>query len=204
MAETPRRSLRAEHMLQTREALITSARALFGDQGYAATSIDQVVERAGVTSGALYHHFTTKAALFEAVFEREHEELLAASAGAAARSADPVEQLGMAFDSFLESVLRPDVQRIIVTDGPAVLGPQHYAELDERYAFGAIVHALESATAARTLVVDDVPTLARLLLGALTRGGMLVASSRTPRATRDTVSRTLRRLLDGLRPAPPT
>lgn len=200
MTPEPKRSLRAEQVKQTRDALVAAGRRHFGDRGFAATSVDDLAADAGVTTGALYHHFSTKTELFETVFEELHLELLVASADRAARATGEVEQLAEAFEAFLDAVLEPDVQRIIITDAPAVLGLARYTELDERYAFSAIVAALEGASAGGALRVPDPDTLARLLLGALTRGGMLIASSPTPKRTRDAVSRTLRELLGGLAP----
>jgi AcrR family transcriptional regulator len=192
------RSLRAEQVAQTRAALVLAGRSLFGRAGFAATSVDDLGREAGVTTGALYHHFPTKAALFEAVFELVHAELMAASGQAAQRAAGVVEALAAAFDAFLDKVLEPDVQRIIITDAPAVLGPARFTELDERYAFAAIVAALQAAAESGLLCVDDPPTLARLLLGMLTRGGMLIASAADPVATRDSVAATMRAILAGL------
>jgi AcrR family transcriptional regulator len=193
-----RSSLRSEHVAQTRAALVAAGRLLFGQRGFAATSVEDLARQAGGTTGALYHHFPTKAALFEAVFELVHTELMTASEQAAVRAEGVVEALAAAFEAFLDKVLEPDVQRIIITDAPAVLGPARFTELDERYAFAAIVAALRAAAATGALRADDPETLARLLLGALTRGGMLIASSADPVATRDEVAATLRALLRGL------
>jgi AcrR family transcriptional regulator len=197
-AEEQRSSLRAEHVSQTRAALVAAGRLLFGQNGFAATSVEDLAREAGVTTGALYHHFPTKAALFESVFERIHLELMAASGEAAAGATGPADLLARGFEAFLDKVLEPDVQRIVITDAPAVLGPARFTELDERYAFAAIVAALEAAAKAGALRVDDPQTLATLLLGMLQRGGMLVASSAKPVATRNAVAATLRAILDGL------
>jgi AcrR family transcriptional regulator len=197
-ADDQRLSLRAEHVAQTRAALVAAGRRLFGQAGFAATSVEDLAREAGVTTGALYHHFPTKAALFEAVFELVHGELMTASAAAAARAQGPVDLLALGFEAFLDKVLEPDVQRIVITDAPAVLGPARFTELDERYAFAAIVAALEACASVGALRADDPQTLATLLLGMLTRGGMLVASSPDPVATRDAVAATLRAILDGL------
>jgi AcrR family transcriptional regulator len=191
-------SRRAEQVRQTRTALVEAGRALFGRDGFAATSVDDVARHARVTTGALYHHFPTKMALFETVFEALHGELMESSARAADGAADAVDALARAFEAFLDAVLEPDVQRIIITDAPAVLGLARFTELDERYAFAAIAAALSAATAAGQLQVDDPETMARLLLGALTRGGMLIANSADPRPTRDAVAKAIRGLLGGM------
>jgi AcrR family transcriptional regulator len=200
--DDPRSSLRAEQVAQTRSALVASGRLLFGRAGFAAASVEDLAREAGVTTGALYHHFPTKAALFEAVFGLVHAELMAASGQAALRADGAVESLAAAFEAFLDKVLEPDVQRIIITDAPAVLGAARFTELDERDAFAAIVAALRAAAAAGALRADDPQTLARLLLGALTRGGMLIASSDEPVTTRNAVAATLRSLLSGLATPP--
>ena len=193
-----RPSLRTEQVAQTRAALVDAARRLFGENGFAATSVDDVAQAARLTTGALYHHFPNKTALFESVFEGIHAELMEASVHAAAGASDDLELLARGFEAFLDAVLEPDVQRIIIIDAPAVLGLARFTELDERYAFAAITAALQSAAGSGTLRVDDPETLARLLLGALTRGGMLIANSLQPRETRDAVARSIRALLQGL------
>src|SRR6476620_5718938 len=115
-----RPSLRAEQVAQTRAALVRAGRRLFGENGFKATSVDDLARAARVTTGALYHHFPTKSDLFEAVFEQAHTDLMAASA-AAAHGADGAEELAYGIDAFLDGILQSDVQRIIVIDGPAVL-----------------------------------------------------------------------------------
>jgi AcrR family transcriptional regulator len=197
-------SLRAEQVRQTRAALIGAARRLFGKDGFAATSVEDVAHAARLTTGALYHHFPNKTALFESVFEDVHADLLAASVEAASGAHDELELLSLGFEAFLDAVLQPEVQQIIITDAPAVLGLARFTELDERYAFAAITATLASASASWLLRVEDPDTLARLLLGALTRGGMLIASAPRPRETRDAVAKSIRALLNGLSGAPRT
>src|SRR5215212_5075606 len=175
-AEQPA-SLRAEQVAQTRAALIAAGRRLFGERGFRATSVEDLAREARVTTGALYHHFLTKTALFEAVFVQAHTDLLKASTQAAQGASDGLDELARGFEAFLDGVLQPDVQRILIIDGPAVLGLARYTELDERYAHTAIVHALTSAATAGAITVEDPETATRLLLGALTRGAMLIANS---------------------------
>jgi AcrR family transcriptional regulator len=193
----PRASLRAEQVAQTRAALVAAGRRLFGTAGFAATSVEDIAREARVTTGALYHHFPTKAAVFEAVFEELHADMLEASVQAAAAADGPVALLLAAIGAFLDQVLEPEVQRIIITDAPAVLGLARFIELDERYAYAGFVAALQEATEAGALRVDDPGTLARLLLGALTRAGLLIASSAEPKATRDAVAATMQALISG-------
>jgi AcrR family transcriptional regulator len=191
-------TLRDEQVAQTRAALTEAGRSLFGRQGYAATSVEDLAREARVTTGALYHHFPTKTALFETVFEQVHTELLQSSADAAAQAPDEIAALGVGFEAFLDGMLVPEVQRILVTDAPAVLGLARFTELDERYAFATIAAELRAATEAGRLRVDDPDTLARLLLGALTRGSMLIAGAPDPQQARDAVVQAIRVLLSGL------
>jgi len=190
-------SLRAEQVAQTRAALVTAGRSLFGSRGFAGTSVEDIAREARVTTGALYHHFPTKAAVFEAVFEQVHADMMTASLQAASDTEDPVELLVAGVGAFLDMVLEPEVQRIIITDAPAVLGLVRFTELDERYALAATIEALTAANESGALHVADPPTLARLLFGALTRAGLLIASSPEPKATRDAVAATLRAMISG-------
>ena len=195
-----RPTLRSEQVAQTRAALVGAGRDLFGERGFAATSVEDVARAARVTTGALYHHFPNKTALFESVFEELHAELLADSAAAAATADAGIEQLARGSEAFLDAVLRPEVARILVIDAPAVLGLARFTELDERYAVAATVLVLRAATESGALEVEDPETLARLWMGELTRGGMLIASSPHPGRTRDQVARAARALLAGLAP----
>ena len=172
--------------------------AASASDGFAATSVEDLARAARVTTGALYHHFPTKTALFETVFEALHLDLMVASGQAAAGAPDEIEYLARAFDAFLDALLQPDVQRILITDAPAVLGLARFTELDERYAADAIAEALRAAVAAGRLRADDPETLARLLLGVLVRGGMMIASSAEPARARADVGQAVRALLAGL------
>jgi AcrR family transcriptional regulator len=192
-----RPSLRAEQVKQTRAALVEAGRLLFGRDGFAATSVDDLARQARVTTGALYYHFPNKTTLFETVFEAVHGELLDAAERAASDASDELEFLALGFEAYLDQLLKPDVQRIVITDAPAVLGLARFTELDERYAFAVIAEALRSATAAGKLAVEDPETVTRLLLGALVRGGTLIAGSAEPDRTRDAVARAMRKMLDG-------
>jgi AcrR family transcriptional regulator len=193
-------SLRAEQVAQTRAALIAAGRRLFGENGFRGTSVDDLAREARVTTGALYHHFPTKTALFEAVFLQAHIDLMTASTEAAQGASDGADELARGFDAFLDGVLQPDVQRILILDGPAVLGSARFTELDEQYAHAVIVHALKAAAKSGTIEVDDPDTTTRLLLGALTRGAMLIANSPNPVKTRHAVAKSMRALLSSFTP----
>jgi AcrR family transcriptional regulator len=189
---TERPSLRAEQVAQTRQALIDAARELFGKRGYAATSVDDVARAARVTSGALYHHFATKTGLFEAVFEHVHGEMLEAAEARALASPDPIQMLTSAIDGFLDAMLDPAYQRIIVIDAPAVLGVSRYTELDERHAFQPFLETVQAAG----LRTREPEVLSRLIFGMLTRAGMLIAASPQPRRARNAASTALHEMIE--------
>jgi len=194
-------SLRAEQVAQTRGALVAAGRRLFGEKGFRATSVEDLAREARVTTGALYHHFPTKTALFEAVFVQAHTDLMTASTKAAQGASDGIDELARGFEAFLDGVLQPDMQRILIVDGPAVLGLARYTELDEQYAHAVIVHSLTAAAEAGTITVEDPETATRLLLGALTRGAMLIANSPDPVETRHAVGKSMRALLTSFTPS---
>ena len=193
-------SLRTEQVAQTRGALVAAGRRLFGEKGFRATSVEDLAREARVTTGALYHHFPTKTALFEAVFMQAHTDLMTASTKAAQGASDGIDELARGFEAFLDGVLQPDMQRILIVDGPAVLGLARYTELDEQYAHAVIVHSLTAAAEAGTITVEDPETATRLLLGALTRGAMLIANSPDPVETRHAVAKSMRALLSSFTP----
>jgi AcrR family transcriptional regulator len=193
-------SLRAEQVAQTRAALVAAGRRLFGENGFRGTPVEDLAREARVTTGALYHHFPTKTALFEAVFVQAHMELMTSATEAAMGAEDGLDELALGFDAFLDGVLQPDVQRIVVLDGPAVLGLARYTELDEQYAYAVIVGSLKEAAHAGAVDIDDPETATRLLLGALTRGAMLIANSPDPVKTRHAVAKSMRALLNSFAP----
>ncbi|PXX11057.1 TetR/AcrR family transcriptional regulator [Mycolicibacterium moriokaense] len=194
-------SLRAEQVAQTRAALVAAGRRLFGENGFRATSVEDLAREARVTTGALYHHFPTKTAVFEAVFVQAHTDLMTEAAKAAQGASDGIDELDLGFEAFLDGVLQPDMQRILIVDGPAVLGLARYTELDEQYAHAVIVHSLTAAAEAGTIRVEDPETATRLLLGALTRGAMLIANSPDPVETRHAVAKSMRALLSSFTPS---
>src|SRR6476660_1760733 len=107
-------TLRAEQVAQTRAALVAAGRRLFGENGFRATSVEDLAREARVTTGALYHHFPTKTALCEAVFVQAHTDLMTASTKAAQEASDGIDELARGFEAFLDGVLQPDMQRILI------------------------------------------------------------------------------------------
>lgn len=190
----------AERSQATREALIAAARELFGDRGYAAVGTEEVVRAAGVTRGALYHHFDGKRELLEAVYEQIEGELTERIAEGALSGSDPLDAMRAGTAEFLEQCLEPEVQRIVLLDAPAVLGWDRWREIAAGYGLGLIEASLQAAVDAGQIAPQPVKPLAHVLMGALDEAAMLVARAEDPDVARAEVGETLNRLLDGLRP----
>ena len=122
----------------TRERLIAAGRELFGERGYDATSIDSILEHAGVKRGALYHHFASKQELFDAVLDRVVSDVAKSVAKSAREKSDPVESLRAGCAAWLRMTLDPAVQRIALIDPPVVVGWTRWRELDEQHVLGGV------------------------------------------------------------------
>lgn len=190
---------KAEQADATRTALSAAARQLFTERGYAATSTTEIVERAGVTRGALYHHFAAKDELFRAVFEQLEGEVTEHVAHQALTSDDPLEQLRRGTRAYLDACIDPAVQRVVLLDGPSVLGWETWQEIEQRYGYGLVLAGVEAAIGAGLISAQPVEPLAHVLFGALTEAGMVVARADEPRTARAEMEAAMDRLLDGLR-----
>jgi len=198
-AQRPASAAVADRAESTRNALVAAARRLFVERGYHATSTEQIVALAGVgTRGALYHHFADKRALFVAAFEAVEEDLVAA-AGAAIQDAPPLETLRNGLIDFLDASLTPEVQRILLIDGPAVLGWQEWRAIEARYGLGGIRGMLEFAVADGSLPRQPVEVLAHLLLATAAEAALFIANADDPAAARDQAVGALDRLLSGIK-----
>jgi AcrR family transcriptional regulator len=165
----------AQRRERTRTALIGAARVLFAEQGYAGAGREEIVERAGVTRGAMYHHFSTKEALFQSVFETVERELCDAIATSAMVSHDPIEQLRLGARAFLEAAATPEVRRIVLLDAPAVLPVEVRRRLSEQYGLGLVREALRHADAAGRLRVGPVDSLALVVMAVLHEAATAIA-----------------------------
>jgi AcrR family transcriptional regulator len=185
----------AERTLATRGRLVATARRLFAEKGFAATSTEEILEAASASRGAMYHHFASKTELFQAAFEAVEDDLTAQVLTAALAETDPMRQLSVGFAIFLDQCLRADVQRIVMLEGPTVLGWDTWHELDERYAFGSLKAVLTTAAESGRLAVEMVEPLSHLLTGAIMQAGMVVARAEDPAAAKRDMSATFERIL---------
>jgi len=175
------------------------ARKLFAERGYAATAIEEVARKARVTRGALYHHFRDKQDLFTAVFLGEEQKLISEIALEAAKNPDAWNRLVSGCKAFLDACLDPAVQRIVLTDAPAVLGWERWREIDAEYGLRMVREGLAAAIDGGFIEKQPVEPLAHLLLGALNEAAMLTAHSRDGSPERKEVAGSVMRLLSGLR-----
>jgi AcrR family transcriptional regulator len=195
----PRRT-QAERSESTRAALLAAARPLFAERGYAGVGTEEIVRAAGVTRGALYHHFADKRELFEAVYRQVESELAEriASEALSGELSDPLEAMRAGSSAFLHACTEPEVQQIALLDGPSVLGWDRWREIGAEHGLGLIEGTLQAAIDAGAIQAQPVRPLAHVLMGALDEAAMLVARAEDPEKARAEVSRTLDSLIAAL------
>jgi AcrR family transcriptional regulator len=183
---------------ETRARIVATARRLFAEQGYFATGTTEIVDAAGVgTRGALYHHFESKELLFLAVFE-EIEIDLGAKVGVTITGDSWLERLDQALSGFLDASLEPEVRRVLLIDGPAVLGWDKWREVEARYGLGAFRHMLEEGITEGSIRGVDADTMAHLLLSVVDEAALFIAHASDPRSARVTAGASVAALSAGL------
>lgn len=196
--KSPNRSTQAERSESTRAALLSAARDLFAIHGYAGASAETIVASAGVTRGALQHHFVDKRSLFLAVYEQLESEVVAATAeaGMAAGHDHPLAVLRAGCHAYLDAMLDPAVQRICAIDGPAVLSPETRDEITDRYAFGLVRDTVQEAVDLGEIDKAPVEPLTRMLLAAVMAAAQFVATAPDPLGARADAGKTVDLLLN--------
>jgi len=195
-------SRQQEQSEATRRALLDVARGQFTTYGYDGAGIEQIVKRARVTRGALYHHFPEgKKELFRTVFEELEVEIVTAVAHAAGEQTDVWETVLTGVRAFLDACMEPAVQRVVLLDAPSVLGWETWRAIDERYGYGIVRASIEASIAAGVIDPQPIDALGHMFLGALNEAALLIAKAKDPTKARDDVEQTLVRLLEGLRRA---
>jgi AcrR family transcriptional regulator len=179
----------------TRATLIATARRLFAEHGYAGVPAGEIVAEAGLTRGALYHHFHDKQGLFEAVFVELETEL-----GAEIRASMTATEASVpnALNTFLTACERPEVIQIGLIDAPAVLGWQAWRRIEEEHGLGLIMDFLRMARAQGELVTDAVEVLAKLMLSALIEAALVIANAEDRALARRQAQEALLALFAGL------
>lgn len=170
---------RAEMMEETRARLIASARKAFAAKGFAAASMDDLTAAAGLTRGALYHNFGDKRGLLAAVVAEVDGEMAARAKQAGEGAPTPWHALEAQGIAYIELALDPEIQRIVLLDGPAFLGdPSQWPSQSACLAETRL--ALVGLAAAGTLAPVDIEAAARMLNGAALNAALWVAASETP------------------------
>jgi AcrR family transcriptional regulator len=182
----------------TRTALLRVGRELFAERGYQGVGTEEIVARAGVTRGALYHHFADKRDLFRAVHEELEQALVVDIAERIGGIDDPWELIVTGVRAFLDACTDPAIMRISLMDAPAVLGWAEWREIDARYGLGLVSFGLQNAIDRGVLAPRPVRPLAHLLMGAMAEAAMVIANADDPAAAREEVEPPLIALLEGL------
>ena len=193
-------TLRQSRAIETRQRVIAAARQLFATRGYFQTGTADIVEAAQVgTRGALYHHFADKEALFAAVFEAVETDLPSKSSGMPV-DGNGFELLRHGLNSYLDvASADEEVRRIILIDGPAVLGWDAWREIEARHGLGAIEQLLLLGKADGSIAVPAQPAaLANMLLSLVNDGALFIAHAANPKAARADAGAALNALLSGL------
>jgi AcrR family transcriptional regulator len=184
----------------TRAKLIEVGIELFSERGYAAVGTEEIVDRAKVTRGALYHHFGDKRDLFRAVHE-ELEQQIVAGIGAALQAnprEDPLEALDVAAGAVLDVALDSKIARVTLIDAPSVLGWEEWREIDVRYGLGLTEAVLNAAIESGRIAKQPVRPLAHLLVAAVGEAAIMVATASDPKQARKDIEPAMRSLLYGL------
>jgi AcrR family transcriptional regulator len=198
-AATRRPGRREAEAQATRDALVRAALELFTKRGYAGVGTEEIVTRAKVTRGALYHHFEDKRDLFRAVFERVEAGLMERIGARMEATDDPWALMLTGMRSFLDACEEPAVKQIALTDAPSVLGWQEWREIDNRHGLGLTRAALQGAVDAGVLRPIAVEPMAHLFVAALSEAAFVIAHADHPRKARAEVERALIELVEGLR-----
>lgn len=179
-----------------------AATRLFGEDGYEATSIEDVLTASGVTRGALYHHFDSKADLLDAVAEAVFARVAQETSEAARGAGDALERLRAGSHAWLRMALDPAVQRLTLLDPPTVLGWTRWRELDEAHSLGGIRAAFRRLEEEGRIPAGQASLLASMLLASLNEAALFITNASDQLAALQTGRSAVDTLLDRLVPAP--
>jgi AcrR family transcriptional regulator len=190
------RRTQGERTAQTQAALIAAARRLFGAEGYADVGTERIAREAGMTRGALYHQFGDKADLFAAVLDQVEAEI-AQRVAAAVAGFDPADTTGMLLagaNAWLDASTEPDLQRIVLLDGPSVLGWARWREICLRHTVGLVAALLRDGIDRGSLPPQPVQALTHVLVGAVDEAALYIAQAEDEAGARKDMDLVVRRL----------
>ena len=189
----------ADRRAATQGAILKAARKLFGERGFQETTMDDIAAAARVAKGAVYHHFNTKEAVFEAVFDEVSRDLVAEIANVSRAEKDVLVAMAAGTQHYLAACAKGATGQIILRDGPAVLGWERWREIDAQHFGGNIPRALDVAMERGLIARQPVEPLARLLLGAMTEAAVACAGASDIKKAGAEYSRAFRSLLEAMR-----
>ena len=188
----------AERREKTQAAIVKAAQRIFGERGFAAATMDDIAASARVAKGAVYHHFATKEALFEAVFDQVSQELLIEVDRAARNEKDALAAMAKGTQAYFDACAKDATGQIVLHDGPAVLGWERWRAIDSEHFGGKIPRGLKAAMDTGLIARQPIEPLARLLLGAVTEVAIACSGRDLHKAGHD-YARAFQALLDALR-----
>jgi AcrR family transcriptional regulator len=194
------RRTQAERSAATQQALITAARRLWGERGYAEVGTPEIAEAAGVTRGAMYHQYGDKAALFRAVVEAMDVEILERmeASVAAARPKTPADTMHVMANAWLDIARDAEVRQLMLLDAPSVIGWTEYREMSQENSVARAEALLAAAIEAGQLRPQPLRPLALVMLGALEEAALYLARAENPDEAREEVRAVVRDLINGL------
>lgn len=195
------RPRRKDYSDATRAALIDSAVRLFTERGYAQTSTDEIARAARVTKGALYHHFHGKPELFEAAFAAVQDRVFGSLSAITSRPGDVWQATLDGLGEYVQICLDPAYRRIVVQEGPAVLGWRRWYEAEEKHGLGVVRDTLSRLIDAGEIVPLPVEVLARLVVGGLSAAAGQISASEEPERVSAEAAEVIAHVMNGLRAA---
>jgi AcrR family transcriptional regulator len=189
----------AERRAETTAAILEAARKLFATQGFEATSIDDIAAKAGVAKGAVYHHFESKEEIFTRVLDAVQAGIAATPPPASLRRiADPLDRMAAAVLNYLNTATEPGIKRILLIDGPAVVGWRKWREIDDRY-FGQGARTAVAHILGNTASEAEIDAMTHIVMGAIMEAALVCATAPDARKAAREMTAALRRLSEGLR-----
>ena len=192
---------RAQFSSATKRALVDVATAQFTEHGYGGTSLDAIVAGAKVTKGALYHHFSGKQGVFEAVFAKVEDDAAETIKASLRGTTDPWEKALAGLRAFLAVVREPTYKRVVIQEGPAILGYERFREQEERSSYGIVVDIVSSVLDASPYELNDAmkQTFSRIFFGAMSAAGESVSTAEDPEHAVARIEAAIGFILEGLR-----
>lgn len=192
---------RTDRSLATQARIISVARGEFARHGFSQASLSTIVEKAEVTTGAIYHHYTDKKGLFRAVAESVEQEIMDAVTALPPHE-DPWTAFTTVLATALEICARPEVSRIVFMDAPSVIGPEAWHEIELKYAYGMVQRAITDLSEAGVMDAPNPDLVAQILLGAVIEAAHAIARAEDRTCALESATTAILRMVDAFRLRP--